>query len=580
MTTLTTDAIAANMIAKLAITLPGLSLEIGTIERKIVETAAEAIFESQVDNNLVSTQLDIDTKSGADLEDFVGVFAFGRLQGQYATGSITFTLNIPAIQPILIAYGTQVFKPGSFNTASITYTTTAAATIDIGQQIITVPAQASLIGTTGNAPSGTITGFPAGLGISTCTNIDPFTNGKDDETDDELRKRFKDTFLRNIAGTSDFYTALATQAQNVKRVSILGPVNQFDCQVQTGVASTPVTLPAKNCKYVWPQGYSVSEDRGSEDQVWYTDTVDYTFASGAVSNPSITPVSSTANKFLDISYEYTSTNSRNDPLRGISNKIDLYVDGSAPVQVTEKIFTKAITMSTDPNNKDYTGNFASYPAGRTLTGSTKYQRLGSTPILTWPSSIVVGTTTYVLNTDYFGIRDISLNKGSEREVAGIAWLVTPPTDAQTTFATYTYNQIPEILNSILKKSKQITSDPLVHSATQKFLSINLVVQYNQGTSPSEVLPRVQAALGAYLNSLSFGAWIQFSDLTTFVHNVQGVDNCRMAKLSDGVTYIVSEMENGVSTGITYSADFQISDNEIPVLDSVNLIRRSFNNFGS
>jgi hypothetical protein len=577
--TLTTETIVANIVAKLGITAPGLSLEIGTPERKIIEAAAEAIFESQVDNNLVSTQLDIDTKSGADLEDFVGVFSFGRLQGQYATGSITFTLNIPAVQPILIAYGTQVFKPGSFNTPNITYTTTASATLDVGQKVITVPAQAALIGTSGNAPSGTITGFPAGLGISTCTNIDPFSNGKDDETDDELRTRFKNTFLRNIAGTADFYTALATQAQSVKRVKILGPINTFDCQVQTGAAATPVTLPSKNCKYVWPMGYAVSENRGSTDQTWFTDTVDYNVTSGPVTAPVLIPATPTANKFLDVSYEYTSSNSRNDPLKGVANKVDMYVDGAAPVQVTEKLYTKAITMSTDPNSVNWTGNFVSYPAGRTLTGSTKYQRLGSTPILTWPSSISVGSTVYTLGTNYYGLRDATLNKGSEREVAGIGWITTPPADGLSTFVTYTYNQIPEVLNSILRKSKQITSDPLVHSAYQKFLSMYFIVQYDLGTNPSEIAPRVQSALSTYLSSLSFGAWIQFSDLTTFVHNIQGVDNCRMAKLSDGVPYIVSEMENGVSTGVTYVSDFQIGDNEVPVLDSVNLVRRSFNNFG-
>ncbi len=579
MATLTTAEIAANIIAKLSVTAPGLSLEIGTPERKIIEAAAEAIFESQVDSHLISSQLDIDTKSGTDLEDFVGVFSFGRLQGQYATGSITFTLNIPAIQPVFIAYGTQVFRPGSLGASSITYTTTASATIDIGQKVITVPAQASLIGVSGNAPSGTVTGFPSGLGVSTCTNIDPFINGKDDETDDELRARFKKTFLRNIAGTTDFYTALALQATGVKRIKILGPTNAFDCQVQTGAAATPVTLPSKNCKFVWPQGYSVSENRGSTTQAWFTETNDYTITSGSIAAPAITPLSSAANKFLDVTYEYTSTNSRNDPPKGITNKIDLYVDGSAPVQITEKVYIKSNNLSSDPNSKYYTGNFKSYPSGTTLTTSHKIQRLGSTPILTWPSTIVVGATTYTLGTNYFGIRDLTLNKGSEREYSGIAWITTAPADGLFANVTYTYNQIPEVLNSIIKKSKQITSDPLVHAAQQKFLSIYFVVQYDLGASPLEVAPRVEAALGNYLNSLSFGSWIQISDLVTFVHNVQGIDNVRIAKVSDGAPYVISEMEAGVSTGVLYTADFQLEDNAIPVLDSVGLIRRSFNNFG-
>jgi hypothetical protein len=361
-------------------------------------------------------------------------------------------------------------------------------------------------------------------------------------------------------------------------VKILGPTNTFDCQVQVGAAGTPVTLPAKNCKYVWPQGYAVSENRGSTSQAWFTDTLDYTLTTGVLSAPAITPASSIANKFLDITYEYTSTNSRNNPTSGIGNKIDIYVDGSAPVQIVEKTFTKAVTLVSDSNSKYYTGNFKSVPSGTTLTTSHKFQRLGSTPIVTFPATIVVGATTYTLGTHYFGVRDITLNKGSERAMSGIVWIGTPPADSLTTMITYTYNQIPEVLNALIKKSKQITSDPLVHAADKKFFKIYFVVQYDAGVNISDVTTRVTAALSTYLSSLSFGAWIQFSDLTTFVHNVSGIDNCRMALVADGAPYTISEMENGVTTGVVYTSDFQLFDNELPALDSVVLIRRSFNNF--
>ncbi len=575
----TPQEITKNIIAALAITAPGLSLEIGTPERKIIEAAAEAAFEAKIDTQLIAPQLDIDTKSGVDLEDFVGVFNYGRIQGTYATGVISFTLTIPAVQPILIPYGSQVFKPATLSEASIAYTTTAATIIDVGQQTISVPAQATIVGTAANAPSATITGFPSGLGITACTNVDPFSGGSDDETDDALRQRFKDTFLRNIAGTSDFYTALALQARSVKRVNILGPLNRFDTQIATGAAATPVNVPSKNCKYVWPEGYVVSKNRGTASQEWFTDTVDYSITTGSISFPVLTPTATTDNDFLDVSYDYTSTNSRNDPLRGISNKIDMYVDGSAPVQILEKIFTKAITLSATTTNRYWIGNFKSYPSGTTLTGgSTKFQRLGSTPIVSWPTTIVIGATTYTLGTNYVGVRDITLNKGSEREISGIIWLTTPPADGLTGLITYTYNQVPEVLNNVIKKTKQITSDPMVHAARKKFLSIYLIVQYVAGANPSDVQARVESAMATYFNNLSFGSWIQFSDIATYVHNVQGIDNCRMALLADGAPHSIAEVEAGVLTGVTYTADFQMPDDEIPALDSVHLIRRSFNNF--
>jgi len=583
MAALSVEEITQNIIAKLSITAPGLSLEVGTPERKILESVSEAIFESQVDSTLISSQIDIDTKSGADLEDFVGVFAFGRLQGIRATGNLTFNLTVAAQQPILIPVGTQLFSPGNLlGDSSLAYTTTANATIATGLKTVTVPAQCTIIGTIGNAPGGSITGFPSGLGVSTCTNIEAFTGGTDSESDDQLRARFKKTFLRNIVGTEDFYTAMSLQASGVSRVKILGPSNQLDVQVQTAAIGTGITLASKNCKFVWPNGYVASKDKSFSGLVWFNDLVDYTMTTGAITAPVFTPLTTdTDNEFLDATYEYTSTNSRNDPLRGIANKIDIYVDGSAPVTITEKISTKAITLVSDTTSLYYTSNFKSYPSGTTITTSTKFQRLGSTPIINYPSTIVVGATTYVLGTNYKGVRDITLSKGSEREVSGIIWLTTPPADAQTAFVTYTYNQIPEVLNSVFKKSKQITSDPLVHTAKQKFLRISIIIQYVQGATVSDVNTRLTNALSAYLSSLPFGAWIQLSDIVTFVHNVQGVDNVRITKSTDGTaTYGLAVMEAGVAPGTVYTADFQLEDNEIPALASVDITRRSFNSFGS
>src|SRR3954471_2330872 len=97
--------ISTDIIAKLAVTAPGLSLGVGTPERKIVDAVAEAIAESQVDNYMISTQLDIDTKSGSDLEDFVGIFGFGRLQGTRATGDVLVSFSIPAVQYYTISAG-------------------------------------------------------------------------------------------------------------------------------------------------------------------------------------------------------------------------------------------------------------------------------------------------------------------------------------------------------------------------------------------------------------------------------------------------------------------------------------------
>jgi len=82
----TPEDISARIRATLATTEPGLSCERGTPERKIIDACSEAISEGYVDMYLVGSLLDIDNKVGLELEQFVGIWGFGRLQGKAAKG--------------------------------------------------------------------------------------------------------------------------------------------------------------------------------------------------------------------------------------------------------------------------------------------------------------------------------------------------------------------------------------------------------------------------------------------------------------------------------------------------------------
>ena len=588
MTSRTPAQIVSDQLAKLAITIPGMSFEIGTPERKILDTFAESIAEVQIDNYIVSTQLDIDTKSGTDLDDFVGMFGFGRLQGNYSTGIITFYVTTPATQTIYLPAGIQASTASGFGSAPLIFSTSVPGNINIGQLSVSIAAHSTVIGSIGNVSAGTVSVFSTGAGITTVNNLIAFSNGTDNETDEALRSRFKKTFLRNIAGTEDFYISIALQGSGVSRVKVLGPVSSYQSQAQTTTQGTSVNLATRNCKFLWPQGFAVASNKDSGDpsnpEIWYTQDVDYSvgYTTDLLGNvtPNITPISpSTQNKFLDISYEYCSLNSRNDPLNLKTNKVDVFVDGVNALQVTEQIVTKAIQLSSFSTNQYYFSNYQTVPSG-VIGPSTKFQRLGSTPIVTYPTSFIAGGNTYTLGVNYIGILDISNNRGSEREASGIAWITTPPADGLTSTVVYTYNQTPQVLNSLFKRSKQITTDVLVRSAVTKYLSFYFIIMYNSGVSISTVNSNIQNSIKSFIASLGFGAWLQLSDLATIIHNISGVDNCRYAKISDGAPYTVSEMSNGISNGIYYTSDFQIADNTVPALDSLYLIRRSFNTFGS
>ena len=98
----TPDTVSKNIRDKLSVTAPGLSMEIGTVERKIVDACAEAISEATVSQYYNGSLLDIETKGGAELEQILGIFGFGRLQGRRATGVVRVSTSTPAAQDISI----------------------------------------------------------------------------------------------------------------------------------------------------------------------------------------------------------------------------------------------------------------------------------------------------------------------------------------------------------------------------------------------------------------------------------------------------------------------------------------------
>src|SRR5882762_10544621 len=83
------DQIAAAIVATLNQTAPGLSLATGTPERQLVDACATQISAAMISQYLTGGMLDINTKTGLELDQFVGIFGFGRLQGAASSGIVT-----------------------------------------------------------------------------------------------------------------------------------------------------------------------------------------------------------------------------------------------------------------------------------------------------------------------------------------------------------------------------------------------------------------------------------------------------------------------------------------------------------
>jgi uncharacterized phage protein gp47/JayE len=615
----TPDIVAKDILAKLAITAPGFSLELGTPERKIVDAVAEAISESSIDQYLVGSLLDIESKAGLELEQFCGIFGFGRLQGRKATGTVRVELNTANTQDINVPLGSQFYTRQSLPSSGspLYFSSTQAVIIPAGSYIVDVPVECTVIGTTGNVPPDTIVYIGDILGATSVTNLQALTGGVDVETDDELRQRFKDTFLRSVIGTEDWYLGLCYQNRNVSKAACFGPIKKYATQLEIpeDVDDEPVnvsmdSLIAADIKYAWggDQHVTVFKNLGQTDEVFFRRHDDYDWISGPtpqfarISGGTLLP-----GDVVDLEFEYTTRSSRNDPDLGIANKVDIYVNGTDPYTVTERTTLANITLTNVSTDQLYAGNFARVGTTGTPLHGHRFTRLGSTPVVSFPSiitltSLVNGTpitANYTQGLDYHLIRsapDINPNAttllaGSQYEIAGIEWMPDGPAVGTSLSLSYIYNRVPELLQAVIKTSKQVTTDVLVHQAGYRYITVCLSVEYDRGFVVQQVNNAIQERLRSYFAGMPYGAWIEISDITLAVHQVLGVDNVKITKSTDPGAVVTSGnntiTENygiktyGDSTDLNmltehpYIDDFKLRDNQLPVFLEA-IIRRTAN----
>ena len=187
-----------NAIQSLVVTV--LDFTVGSVLRAIVESNASMLvwLQSLLLQILATTRAS--TSTGTDLDSWMNDYGVVRLPAVPSSGSVTFSRFTPAANAI-IPVGTTVISGDSSQEfaviADITNpaydSSTNSYTVLAGTASITVPIKNVTIGSgvSGNMAIGTITLIGSSIiGIDTVTNNSVFINGRDQETDDELRTRF------------------------------------------------------------------------------------------------------------------------------------------------------------------------------------------------------------------------------------------------------------------------------------------------------------------------------------------------------------------------------------------------------
>lgn len=234
----TQSNIALNMIHQLRLLDPSVSAEIGTPERKIIDTVAQELANAQLDLTQLDGAFDLDSKFGADLDAFLSTFGFARQVGSQAIGYVTLSRDVASAYNVPIPRGTQVEAPSigldGGPQISLTFATTMYAEIAPGQLSVVIPIRCLTIGSIGNVASNTITAFANSpiLGVTKVTNDVPTNGGTDQESDAALKVRFKNTVFRNLAGTQDQFLALAVSTQFTTKANAVGPISRYQEYIQ------------------------------------------------------------------------------------------------------------------------------------------------------------------------------------------------------------------------------------------------------------------------------------------------------------------------------------------------------------
>lgn len=230
--------LSLNMIRQLRLLDPSVSAEVGTPERKIIDTVAQELANAQIDLNQLNSAFDIESKFGSDLDNFLSILGFARQTGSFATGFVTFSRTVASDFVVPIPLGTQV-SAASVETAgggavSLRFATTGFGELAPEALSVTLPVRCLTSGTIGNIAANTITSFGASpvLGITAVTNPIATTNGTDVETDAALKVRFKNTVFRNLAGTADQFLALAIATAFTSKANAVGPISRYQEYIQ------------------------------------------------------------------------------------------------------------------------------------------------------------------------------------------------------------------------------------------------------------------------------------------------------------------------------------------------------------
>jgi hypothetical protein len=459
-----------------------------------------------------------------------------------------------------------------------------------------VPVRAVVAGISGNVQARSITQFESGINAVRVYNSLPATGGIDDESDEQLRLRFKSTVFRNVAGTKDQYLGVALAHALVNRASLVGQVSFWseivtmtdtgDAEPEAESTNTELSVLVDDSYGVWLYDIEGVDHDGSPS--FYTQGADYGVSESAgvvvFKQSSVPAVAITDGAICRMEYEYLSVVNRNNADGDHPRAVELIVDGEDSILVTaEVVMNTANLFTNDGGSMDVDGWVRIDDSTQPTVGNV-FLPLPYQPVLGLPDSIEFGAGVSVTEGDgYFFVRDATSWRGSSRGRDGIEFVagVAPPDGIDgvsdgTVFAVqFQYNRVPKAIQDLIERHRQVPADALVHSGKRRYLSPQVFVMYS--TFPTSIVDSgIEDALEEFFDSLPFGSWVQLSDIEKAIHDASGVDSVRLLNSGDGYGLygVVEYASDGTTVLSQHTNDIKMRSDEIPVLHSVTVVNRT------
>ena len=228
-----------------------LDFTVGSVFRALAEATAGLALWLQWLILIVLRQTRASTSQGAELDSFGADYGYARLAAIPSTGAVTFgrlatgvAATVPLGATVRTTDGTQSYAVVA-DTANAAWTGAGYA-LAASALAVTVPVAAVTAGSGGNVLAGSVTVLTSALpGIDRVTNAAPFANGRDAETDQAMRNRFRLFVDSRSRGTQSAVLYAVASLQQGLQATVLESPGAFTVVVDDGTGAPSSALIAR-----------------------------------------------------------------------------------------------------------------------------------------------------------------------------------------------------------------------------------------------------------------------------------------------------------------------------------------------